>query len=912
MATTSDKKTAITLLEDWDNLNPKARLRALEKLDSSDSEAQAELNRIAKNDEHIEVRCGAIMLLSDLGALKHLQKEESPVKDSALQQSYRILAGTIGSPLSEAQRLSQLKDLPTAAVKQIALISKCKKTATETIGMLSEAEDLRDLCLFASSVNVRKGAALKIEDIEILTEIREKVAGKDKTVFKVIDQRLNQAEKSPETKPEPAKKIKPEAGAESPKKDHLDTEQAKPAKERKKTEGNAAESKAAEIKETSKSPAKPKPPLDAEKELPALELEFPKLSYKNTIRLYEVRSTLNKLRHNAESLKPELLARIETLKTQVAEKLDKNIEYQEKTRQSTELLLESLKQALEDGKSESAMQAWDKIQGNISNTSNRIREVLQKQANEYKAKLTELRDWKTFASTEKKKELLTQMQHLIDSKMHAADRSKHISKMHQEWKSLGRSNQNELLWKKFKKLSDEAYEPCKEYFKQRKQLMIDNLNQRRKICDHLEAELKSLQADKEELPDHGAVQVDEKPLTADSPIEPESETPQESMDHGKSKPEADNKVNIATLNKLLSTAEKDWKRFAPIEQSKIKSLQKRFYATVNEIRKLRKASSSTNARQKQLCVAQAQALVELEDNKKAMNEAKQLQLQWKKIGPTSYKEDNKYWLEFRAACDQIFEKRNQVSNELKENLKKAEHNLAELLQSMESLFKLDDDSFRKARSEYQDLAQKFSNALDPRLKQQRGRLLDQFNALKRKIDSRFKTLPDKKQQQLKKIILEKVGFLTRIEDELLSAKDDSQFLERHNQLDSSAWKSIESSGNKKLESALEERMQSVAKAQSSDSIQKLAQKSESSLRSLCIQTEIRANIETPAQDQAQRMQIQLQQLKNGFGQSKPDPKENAKHAMEVELESYCFGPLGNECRQELNQRLQGAIKKLLQ
>ena len=45
--------------------------------------------------------------------------------------------------------------------------------------------------------------------------------------------------------------------------------------------------------------------------------------------------------------------------------------------EQAEVLLESLKQALEEGKSESAMQSWDKIQGNISNTSNRIKENLQ-------------------------------------------------------------------------------------------------------------------------------------------------------------------------------------------------------------------------------------------------------------------------------------------------------------------------------------------------------------------------------------------------------------------------------------------------------------------------------------------------------------------------------------------------------
>ena len=64
--------------------------------------------------------------------------------------------------------------------------------------------------------------------------------------------------------------------------------------------------------------------------------------------------------------------------------------------------------------------------------------------------------------------------------------------MHQEWKALGHSNQNEQLWKEFKKVSDEAYEPCKEHFKQRKQLMNDNLLKRREICDTLEAEHSSI------------------------------------------------------------------------------------------------------------------------------------------------------------------------------------------------------------------------------------------------------------------------------------------------------------------------------------------------------------------------------------------------------------------------------------
>lgn len=905
MATAPDQKAAIDLENTWEDQDPKARLRTIAKLDSSASEAQATLKHIARNDDYVDVRCSAIMLLSDLNLLKEFQQEKSPVKDSATQQIYRIIGGSFNSELDEAQRLSQLSDLSTAALKQIALISKCKAVGGKTVEMIEQAEDLSDLCLFASSVHVRKSAALKIQDTELLAEIREKVQGKDKTVFKVIEQRLAKIEESSAPKTDTGKETKAEES------------KAKSAP------GDPVKASDKEITGTKKPATKsdpkkaPKPPLDAENLLPPLELEIPKLSFKNTSRLYEVRSTLNKLLSNAENLNADFPDRIEKLKNSVAEKLEKNNEYQEKTRQSTETLLESLKQSLEDGKSEAAMQAWDKIQGNISNTSNRIREQLQKQANLYKAKLTELRDWKTFAATEKKKELITQMKHLVDSKMHASDRSKHISKMHQEWKSLGRSNQNESLWKKFKKLSDEAYAPCKEHFKQRKQLMQENLKQRRQICERLESELKTLKTRDDEAEDL---------TTTSNSLETEDDNNQEPGEaahadsqqapgekpRNEAKHEPGKKPNISALNKLLSTVEQDWKRFAPIEQSKTKSLQKRFYASINEIRKIRKASLGTNAKQKQACVAKAKALIELDDNKKAMNEAKRLQQEWKTIGPTSYKEDNKYWLEFRAACDKIFEKRNQVSNELREDLKKAEQDLGSILKSMESLFGLDDDSFRKSRHEFQDLAQRFSNALDPRLRQQRGRLLDQFNALKRKIDSRFKTLPDKKQQRLRKIILEKAEFLNRIELELLDAKDDSKFLEIRDQLDHSAWDDIEPCGNNKFDSALKERLDNVLKAGSSDSIHKLAQKNESGLRSLCIETEIRANIETPAQDQAQRMQIQLQQLKNGFGQSKPDSRENAKHAMEIELKSHCFGPLENDCRQELTQRLQLALKKLQQ
>ena len=55
-----------------------------------------------------------------------------------------------------------------------------------------------------------------------------------------------------------------------------------------------------------------------------------------------------------------------------------------------------------------------------------------------------------------------------------------------------------------------------------------------------------------------------------------------------------------------------------------------------------------------------------------MREAKELQQSWKKIGPTSYKDDKKLWESFRSACDDIFAIRNQATIALKEELEKTD------------------------------------------------------------------------------------------------------------------------------------------------------------------------------------------------------------------------------------------------
>ena len=881
MAKIPDQQSIEFFDDAWKNKNSDERLRAITQLSHGDSEGQQTLIQIALHDEHIAVRFAALKRVHDLDLLVELRDQQGPLQESAAQQYFRVLAGSHDADMNEAQRLQTIRGLSKAGLKQVALLAKSKTAGSEALGLIDEPEELMDLSLFAASVHVRKNAALKINDKALLLELRKKVQNKDKTVFKVVDRRISeQADPGKPDKANPSGKNLKSSKAQPAA--VIGKSKAAPAQQAPKSNAKAepgkietADSKTPDVSSTASETVVPKsneakPPapeaIDPEVQLPRLEAELGKTSYKNTGRLNALRMSVNSLRKAVAQASEEVQEQTSKLHNTLLEMQEKNRSHQQHLKEVTESLLLLLEKALEDGQSHDALPAWDKIQSNINNTSGKLKAALQKQANNHRDKLNELRDWKIYASTEKKIGLVAQMQHLIESKMHAADKSKHIGNMHRQWKALGRSSQNQALWREFKKLSDKAYEPCKEYFKQRKQLMASNLKQRRGICDRLEQELKTL--------------------------------PEENL-------------NISNLNTLLRDAENEWKQFSPIEHSKIKSLQKRFYGLVNQFRKLRKNALRTNSKQKQDYITQARSLADSEDNNSAMSEAKRLQQQWKKLGPTSYKEDKKFWEDFRAACDKIFAKRNQQTTETRKQLQQAESSLENILQSMASNFALDDDSFRKSRSDFQDLIQRFSTAMDPRIKNQRKRLLDQFNGLKRKIESRFNTLPNKKAVLLKNAVLAKSKFLEQLEDKLLNSKDDEQFNELKNQIDRKAWEDIEPANNLQYEEALRDRLGKIIATASVEELRNLAQECEVQIRSLCIDLEIRANIDTPPEDQALRMQIQLDQLKNGFGQSRPDHKENLKVAMDAELLGLCIGPLSATVQKQLSQRLDGAIRKLM-
>jgi len=578
--------------------------------------------------------------------------------------------------------------------------------------------------------------------------------------------------------------------------------------------------------------------------------------------------------------------------------LASNKAHQEEMSAKANTYIEELKIALEGGHSDASLSAWDKIQTALIPLSGKLRNGVQKQLNEHRTRYQELKDWKLFAAAEKKKELIAAMQLLVESEIQGAERAKAISAAHQEWKTLGRSQQNESLWKKFKKLSDEAYAPCKDHFKERKQALVENFANRVALCTQLEADLERLSVSEKN---------DGETLQSEESIK------------------AAQQRQSAEIGAIITAAEQRWKETAPVEQAKIKELQKRYYGLLNALRKIRREISQENAKRKQDAIAKAEALAASEDRGEAMRAAKELQRQWKEIGPTTHKDDQNYWRSFRAACDSIFsrdsadkpESRPRRENSPGRNSKPAAvditkncQELDNLLIELESLLGADDEAFRQARERYQDLSQQFSAALSPRLGKRGRDYTERFTTLKRRFDTRYKSLPDKKQQQRIETVTALTHRLDAFEQSLLATQTSEEFNAVKTAFDIEDWRAQVRPDDSSLTTILDKRLDSLLNANAASDLEKLSSEAAQQARRLCTELEISANVETPSADQPLRMQLQLEQLKAVFGQAKRSAADVIKLSRDEQLRLKCLGPLPKAQREELNARFDAAAAKL--
>lgn len=327
---------------------------------------------------------------------------------------------------------------------------------------------------------------------------------------------------------------------------------------------------------------------------------------------------LEKINWSDEYAKP---ADIEEMK----EKLKLQIQQLEKesarSKQEIESLTESLtlfESVLEEGNLQRARKLNTTLEKKVAKVE--TSKEISTRFHEATAKFQALKDWQVFATLPKREELCESMQALsLNMDIAPVEKAKLIKDLQEEWKKLGPtdSRKAQKLWSTFKTHGDAAYAPCAQFYEDQKQERQANLAKLRTLCDDL----------KQYHEDTDWAAVDWK----------------------------------QTKQKILN-ARQGWRELNNLPRAQWKKSQSQFNDALALLDTRVQAEEQANKELKSALIdVIEQALASEEDLNQIIETAKKAQSQWKTIGITDRKVDQKLWKKFRKACDGVFSKRDEAA-----------------------------------------------------------------------------------------------------------------------------------------------------------------------------------------------------------------------------------------------------------
>ena len=439
---------------------------------------------------------------------------------------------------------------------------------------------------------------------------------------------------------------------------------------------------------------------------------------------------------------------------------------------------------------------------------------IERKFDDAKTAMQKLGDWHAFAVTPKKQELVDKMQSLTDSSLHPKDLADKIHNLQEHWKELcrGGQNQDEELWEKFQSASQTAYQRCKEYFDEQATLREANADLRRALITQLE--------------------------------EYEREYNWEQADWGE-------------VEKTLKLARETWQSYWPVPRKQIKELQQQFDGILDRIFLLRNDEYEQNKVKKATIVEQSQTLTTLEDNNEAIEKAKSLQAQWQTIGRCKRKDDQELWKAFRSNCDAVFEKRSQENEAVNQERQQAQEQAQTILNELQGILNSNSDEFFEVRAACSDIYKRFQ-AIGELPRNSSNAINRQYHDLQEKIDARAETeralANDKQWLDVFKVSEVVRQYELKCINKTATPDDKGAVNE--------ALDKLTKCPNNLVLNNLQTRLEMAESLNASTS-----SASDEFLRILCIRSEIIKGIDSPEADKSFRMNYQVKQLKNNFGQT---------------------------------------------
>lgn len=355
---------------------------------------------------------------------------------------------------------------------------------------------------------------------------------------------------------------------------------------------------------------------------------------------------LTQLRWPEWAARPESLAALASALDSASTRLERWRAEVDRTLEQIGSQLTALEAHIEAGELKEAKSLAGELRGVLKPLPARLSRSFNRTLGRCQARLGELSDWQTFATSPKREALLAAMTELAGTPLAPKDQADRIKSLRAEWNALGppgRAHDHRLM-EQFNAAAEQAFEPCRAYFAEQAEVRAKNLEARKDICDSLASYL-------------------------------------EATDW--------RQADYKAAEHIMRVARQEWHRFHPVDRNPGKPLEARFESLQQALHDHIKVEWDRNLAAKRAIVAQAQALADSElDHRQRTESAKALQQRWRAVGVTPRRPDQTLWREFRAACDRIFEAREGAAKEAQARVQAGQTEAEQLISTFRA--RLDD------------------------------------------------------------------------------------------------------------------------------------------------------------------------------------------------------------------------------
>ncbi len=464
-----------------------------------------------------------------------------------------------------------------------------------------------------------------------------------------------------------------------------------------------------------------------------------------------------------------------------------------------------------------------------------------KTLNQFRSELGKFSSWRNWAHENEREHLAQQAEQLFSATSNNTQLEnsyqevvEQVKTLRQSWKRL-KSPSSDELWERFNNACSQTYELCTPWLKIEAQARLKHLQAKQDLCDQLEQYIETMHWPSD------------------------------------SKAAVDQTIDWVKVDKIIRQARKEWNAIGFVDRKAYKGITKRFDRSVHIIRAELKKVWDLNQEKFYHIIDKAKNLHELADTDldQAIEQTKQLQQDWKTIGPVPSFQRNKLWKKFRKNCDLVFARRQDLKDQQKQENEIILREKEAICENLEALnqqpLKITD-----LQNAYNDIA-KLWHENEPRLRSVSSKLNHRYVAAKAEYDIKLSALYAEQKIQQLELFKHKAQLCTQLER--LPSSDQAEI-----EKIAANWQEL-AELPAKWEKQIKIRFNNAMANIQADIDKKALIQAESELKQqLCLKYEIITGKESPEDQQQLRREMQVELLNSSMSgrqneQDKTDPVE---------------------------------------